>query len=232
MDFTLHEPYTKVVRLNKYLAHYTSLSRRAADTAIIDGRVEINGVPAKLGDIVIDSDTVTLDRRVITPDVKTVTLILNKPVGYVCSTQGQGSKTVYDLLPPELQHLNSVGRLDKDSSGLLLMSNDGELANKLTHPRYEKQKKYVITLDTPLEPLHHQMITDYGIKLADGTSKLGLVSQDKSRKIWEVTMTEGRNRQIRRTFAALGYSVEALHRTQFGPYCLDALQQGSYKEIS
>jgi len=217
------------MRLNKFLAQYTSLSRRSADRAISEGRVNINGIAAKLGDVVIDIDKITLDMQPVISDIKITTLVLNKPIGYVCSKSGQGSKTIYELLPPNLHYINSVGRLDKDSSGLLVMTNDGVLANQMTHPRYQKQKKYIIILDRSLEPLHHQMIADHGINLADGLSKLGLVSNDKNAKEWEVTMSEGRNRQIRRTFAALGYEVKKLHRTHFGPYLLGDLKLGNYK---
>jgi 23S rRNA pseudouridine2605 synthase len=122
------------MRLNKFIAQSTGLSRRAADAAIAQGRVSVNGREAALGKEVGESDTVVLDNSAITPAVNTVTIMLNKPVGYVCSRNGQGSKTVYDLLPPEYQQLKPVGRLDKDSSGLLLMTNDGDLAYELTHP--------------------------------------------------------------------------------------------------
>ncbi len=219
------------MRLNKFLAQYTNLSRRSADTAVSDGRVEINNTLAKLGDMVIDSDVVTLDNSVITPSGNILTLIMNKPIGYVCSREGQGSKTVYELLPGRFSHLNCVGRLDKDSSGLLMFTNDGELANQLTHPRYQKQKKYIVNLNNALEPIHQQMISDHGINLIDGNSKLMLTKIDSDAKIWEVTMTEGRNRQIRRTFSALGYRVTSLHRTDFGPYNLDSLKLGDYKHI-
>lgn len=219
------------MRLNVFLAKHTDLSRRKADTAITEGRVEINGVTAKLGDTVIDSDVVSLDSHVITPDSVTRTILLYKPIGYVCSRAGQGSMTVYDLLPAELQSLNSVGRLDKDSSGLLVMTNDGTLANELTHPRYGKVKRYEATLDKPLAPLHQQMINDHGIQLEDGPSRLTLMSLDESKLRWEVKMSEGRNRQIRRTFYALGYRVERLHRTHFGDYSLGDIKEGEHKVI-
>jgi 23S rRNA pseudouridine2605 synthase len=159
--------------------------------------------------------------------------MLNKPVGYVCSRNGQGSKTVYDLLPPEYQQLKTVGRLDKDSSGLLLLTNDGQLAQELTHPSQQKRKVYEVTLDKPLQPLHRQMISDHGVSLEDGPSKLELERQhDGDDTKWIVTMHEGRNRQIRRTFAALGYEVIQLHRTKFGNYQLGTLQKGKLKALS
>lgn len=190
--------------------------------------------------------------------------LLNKPVGYVCSRRRQGKfPTVYELLPPHLQNLKAVGRLDRDSSGLLLFTNDGDFAQHMTHPRYAKTKIYEVELDKPLAPLHQQLIADFGVLLPDGPSQLGLApldraeprsdqsgqhdpnqldpapatsqpeddSPDHDRRAWQVTMHEGRNRQIRRTFAALGYTVTRLHRVQFGPYSLGDLRPGSYRAV-
>ena len=242
------------MRLNKYLASGTTLSRRAADAAIAAGRVSVDGQNAVQGTEVNEASQVKLDGKVVTPRPEHTTILLNKPAGYVCSRKGQGSRTIFDLLPPEYQHLQPVGRLDKDSSGLLLLTDDGDLANQLTHPRYAKTKIYEVTLDKPLQPLHQQMISDMGVRLEDGVSRFTITKlelRDKSygiRKkttphpgrtsitlhdtaltpyslpvtshLYEVQMTEGRNRQIRRTFAALGYTVTSLHRTHFGPYSL------------
>lgn len=209
------------MRINKFVAQATGISRRAADDAIRQGRVLLNSNTAALGDEVITSDKVTLDGHEIVPAAN-MTIMLNKPRGYVTSREGQGAKTIYDLLPAEYHSLKPVGRLDKDSSGLILLTNDGELANQLTHPKYLKTKTYEIELDKPLEPLHQQIITDHGIDLEDGKSKLGLQKLDSDLS-WQVTMSEGRNRQIRRTFEALGYRVTKLHRISFGPYRLSQL---------
>jgi len=220
------------MRINKFVAAGSDLSRRAADTAIAYGRVQINGVLAESGQDVGQDDTVTLDGRAITPAVKTTTIMLNKPRGYVVSRDGQGSPTVYDLLPPEYQLLNPIGRLDKDSSGLLLLTNDGTLAQELTHPSHQKVKVYDVTLFSPLQPLHRQMISDHGIKLEDGVSKLQLERRrDGNDNEWIVAMREGRNRQIRRTFASLGYTVKTLHRTHFGNYLLGDLKPSQIKVI-
>lgn len=219
------------MRINKFVAQATGMSRRSADEAIARQRVHINEVVATPGSSVASSDVVTLDRHVITPTIKTRTIMLNKPVGYVCSRNGQGSATVYDLLPAAYATLKPVGRLDKDSSGLLLLTNDGDLANQLTHPRYSKTKVYQITLNQSLQPLHQQMISDHGIQLEDGVSRLQLERTDDSGMRWQVTMHEGRNRQIRRTFASLGYTVTALHRTQFGSYRIGQLAPGVIIEL-
>lgn len=219
------------MRINKFIAQATGISRRAADAAIAEGRVMINGRPAQAGSDVIDSDTVLLDGKPLAAqDMQTI--MFNKPVGYVVSRDGQGSATIYDLLPPELHHLKPVGRLDKDSSGLLLLSNDGDLANQLTHPSQQKRKVYEVRLDKPLQPLHRQIIAEKGLQLEDGPSQLGLERQhDGNDKDWIVSMHEGRNRQIRRTFAALGYSVSKLHRIQFAQWSLGNLPDGEYEKI-
>lgn len=219
----------QITRLNKFLATRTDLSRRAADKAITDGRVLVNGHQATTGMTIDGTEYVSLDGKPIALHVKTMTIMLNKPRGYVVSRNGQGSRTIYELLPDHLAHLQPVGRLDKDSSGLLLLTNDGQLAEQLTHPRYQKTKVYEVNLDRELAPLHRQMIADFGVHLEDGPSKLSLERlKEGNEKAWIVTMHEGRNRQIRRTFESLGYGVQTLHRTQFGPYALNGLTEGKY----
>lgn len=220
------------MRINKYIAQATGLSRRAADTVIEQGRVSVNAMPPSSGQDITETDVVTLDGKVLQAHSEKLTIMLNKPTGYVCSRDGQGSKTIYDLLPTELRHLKPVGRLDKESSGLLLMTNDGDLANELTHPRYQKTKVYEVRLLKPLQPLHRQMISDYGVELEDGPSKLQLDRlRDGNDKLWQVTISEGRNRQIRRTFAAVGYTVDTLYRGRFGTYNCSDLALGEYRTV-
>ncbi len=220
------------MRLNKYLATATGLSRRAADDAVAHNRVLVNGQLPSPGQQVDESDMVLLDGQTVEVAKQTITLILHKPVGYVTSREGQGSRTIYDLLPAELHALKPVGRLDKDSSGLLLLTTDGDLAHQLTHPSFQKTKVYEITLDVPLQPLHRQMISDYGVQLEDGPSKLQLERVSENDDItWRVMMHEGRNRQIRRTFEILGYRVMKLHRIQFGDYRLGRLEAGQHQEL-
>lgn len=219
------------MRINRFVATGSGLSRRAADQAVADGRVSINGQPAQTGQGVGVGDQVLLDGKPLTP-ATLQTIMLNKPAGFVTSRNGQGSKTVYDLLPSHLHHLKPVGRLDKESSGLLLLTNDGALAQQLTHPSHQKTKVYEIELNQPLQPLHRQMISERGINLDDGRSTLRLERLGESNDTgWRIIMHEGRNRQIRRTFAALGYEVTGLHRIQFGPYQLGALTPEQYQFI-
>jgi 23S rRNA pseudouridine2605 synthase len=218
------------MRLNQFLARHTDLSRRSADAAISEGRVEINGVSAKLGDTVIDSDKVTLDSHIIKHDSDTITIMLHKPVGYVCSRNGQGSQTIYDILPAKYHHLNPVGRLDKDSSGLLLLTNNGEIAQQMSHPSYQKDKRYTVTLDKRLTAADKEKITQEGVSIGDAR-----VSKFRVQSVTDTTLhvylQEGRNRQIRRTFEALGYKVIRLHRTHFGEYALLNLKQGDISVI-
>jgi 23S rRNA pseudouridine2605 synthase len=216
------------MRINKFIARATGLSRRVADQAVSKGRVTVNSRPAAPGTDVGDSDTVTLDNQILSLPAATMTVMLNKPAGYVCSRAGQGSQTIYDLLSPELHHLKPVGRLDKDSSGLLLLTSDGDLANQLTHPRYAKEKVYEIRLDKPLSP-KDKIQVGLGVKLDDGLSKLQIT--DLADNSFTVTMSEGRNRQIRRTFEALGYLATKLHRIRFGPYHLDKLAPKEWKQV-
>lgn len=218
-------------RLNKYLALQLGISRREADTLIETGQVTINDDQASLGARYKQGDRIAVKGKPLTGSTAFVYLMLNKPVGYVCSRRAQGdSPTIYALLPDKYHTLKPVGRLDRDSSGLILLTNDGDFAFKMTHPKFAKTKVYKVRLNKDLEPLHQQMISDYGIQLEDGTSKLilGRLSDD-NRKEWQVIMSEGRNRQIRRTFASLGYEVKKLHRTDFGNYSLGDMKPGGHK---
>ena len=217
------------MRINKFVASASGISRRAADAAISEGRIMVNGSLPQLGQAVGPKDIVIFDGKQLSQPAKPLTIMLNKPVGYVASRDGQGSKTVYDLLPPEYHNLKPVGRLDKDSSGLLLLTDDGAMANRLTHPSFGKEKTYLATLDKPLSDEHRARI-EFGVRVEDYTSRLKL--QQLGGNNYEVKMSEGKNRQIRRTFAVLGYTVTKLHRTNFGEYALDNLTLGAFKPIA
>lgn len=220
-----------MLRLNKYLATNLGVSRREADNLISAGKILVNNKPAEIGARVEDGDEVVVDGKIIS-NAALIYLALNKPAGYVCSRKRQGdTPTMYELLPEKYQSLKSVGRLDKDSSGLILLTNDGDFAFKMTHPKFVKTKIYEAHIDRALEPLHQQMIADFGVQLPDGRSQLGLEKLDDSSTFWRITMSEGRNRQIRRTFEALGYKVTALHRTNFGRYGLSGLESGKFIEV-
>lgn len=224
---------TSSTRLNKHLALVMGISRRQADNLIDDKKVTVNGNIATLGTRFNSGDEITVNGQTISKTTQYKYISLNKPRGYVCSRRQQGSApTIYELLPKSLHELKTVGRLDRDSSGLIILSNDGDFTHRMTHPSFLKVKVYKVMLDKDLEPLHQQMISDYGIQLDDGPSKLSLERiNDIDRKNWIVTMHEGRNRQIRRTFDSLGYSVKKLHRTDFGNYTLGDLKPGEFQEF-
>jgi 23S rRNA pseudouridine2605 synthase len=220
-------------RLNKYIAFHLGLSRREADDLISKGTVTVAGEQAILGGRVEEGQPVAVSGKLITEKTGYTYLAFNKPEGYVSSRKQQGDNpTLYSLIPKEYHTLKPVGRLDKDSSGLLLLTDDGDFAYQMTHPKFYKVKTYTVELNKALEPLHQQMISDYGVQLEDGPSQLSLERVGDDRKSWIVTMHEGRNRQIRRTFSALGYTVTKLHRTSFGPYQLDQLASGAYEAVS
>lgn len=220
-------------RLNKHLALRLGLSRRQADDMIAAGRVSVNQQPAMLGQRISNTDQILVNNQPLPAEPAYQLIAVNKPLGVTCSRRNQaGDKTIYDILPTKFHHLKTVGRLDKNSSGLILLSNDGDLIYQMTHPSFRKTKIYKVRLDHDLAPLHQQMIAEFGVTLSDGLSKFALERlSDNNRQDWQVTMSEGRNRQIRRTFAALGYEVIKLHRTQFGPYQLTDLKPGDYTVI-
>ena len=249
------------LRLNKFLAERLGVSRREADELIAAGKITIDGKPASLGARISTPDKldnfakVCYKGKIIPFDTEYLYIAFNKPVGYVCSRRAQGTTpTLYELLPQKYQKLKTVGRLDKDSSGLILLTNDGDFAYQMTHPKFHKEKIYDVELDRSLEPLHQQMISDYGVMLDDGPSKFTIVTSTGDgfgggpprepsgggqkpagpveRTHFTVILSEGRNRQIRRTFAALGYRVVALHRTQFGPYQLSGLAPGKCEVVT
>ena len=229
------------IRLNKFLAERLGVSRREADELIAAGKVFIDEKPAVLGARIDKNNKVCYNKKIIPFETDYLYIAFNKPVGYVCSRRAQGgTPTLYELLPKEYQKLKTVGRLDKDSSGLILLTNDGDFAYQMTHPKFHKEKVYEVTLDRPIEPLHQQMISDYGVMLDDGLSKFTVIKDELAmplsagsaeRTHFKVILTEGRNRPIRRTFAALGYRVTTLHRVQFGKYQLSGLKPGKYVTI-
>ena len=225
------------MRLNKFLAERLGVSRREADILISNQHVLVDGKNAQIGQQITDQHEVLVDGKYISHNHTNTYLMFNKPRGFVSSRKRQGdTPTLYELLPKKYQTLKTVGRLDKESSGLILLTDDGDFAFHMTHPKFFKIKTYIVDLDRPLLPLHQQMISDIGITLDDGLSKLFIMKiPDKdgevSGKRLQVEMSEGRNRQIRRTFAALGYEVVGLERIEFGEYKLGDLKPKEFKEV-
>lgn len=203
------------------------ISRREADQWIADGRVVVNGTIARMG-MVVNPTQVTIvadGKEVASTPHQYQYILMNKPVGYVCSRKQQGdTPTIYQLLPQELHHLKVAGRLDKDSCGLLLLTDDGDTILKLTHPRFGKEKTYHVGLHKPLTAEDKERI-ESGIELEDGISQFTISDlPNDTPNMYQVIMSEGRNRQIRRTFGSLRYMVTHLERQSFGPYSLAQLR--------
>ena len=216
------------MRLNKFVARATGLSRREADEVITQGRVTVNGKTGVVGQRVSKNDVVAINGDAI-QQPQLVYLMLNKPAGYLSSRRSQSAPTVYQLLPEKYRTLKIAGRLDKDTTGLIILTNNGDFANKLTHPRYGKDKLYRAVLNRPIKSRDLDKLAR-GVELEDGVSVL-TPKRQIDEKTLEVSLGEGRNRQIRRTFAALGYEIAALHRLAMGPYHLGDLKPGRYKLI-
>jgi 23S rRNA pseudouridine2605 synthase len=216
------------MRINQYVAAATGLSRRAADAVVRAGRVTVDGQPGSLGQTVSPGVNVCLDGQPLKPATTHTYLMLNKPVGYISSRRRQGADpTLYDLLPAPYHNLRLVGRLDRDSSGLMLLTDDGDFIQRHTHPSFHKLKVYDVTLAKPLSPANRQHLAR-GVHLIDGPSHLTVESATGPHV--RVSLTEGRNRQIRRTFGTLGYTVETLHRVQMGEYRLGQLASGAWTD--
>lgn len=214
------------MRINQFVARATGMSRRNADQAVADGRVHINDQTATAGQQVEPGDQVTLDGQNLSITAAR-TIIFNKPIGYLVSRAEQGAPTVYELLPADMGELKPAGRLDKDSSGLLVMSNDGQVIHTLSHPSKSKWKVYEVTLDKELADEDLKQL-QAGVELDDGISRMKI---ERAKDHLIVRLQEGRNRQIRRSFAALGYEVKTLHRTAMGGLELGHLESGKFREI-
>jgi pseudouridine synthase len=220
------------MRIQKFLSEQGIASRRKAETFIVSGQVMVNGKKAKLGDKMDpEKDVVKVYGKVVAAGGEKIYVALNKPKGYVVSKRDpQGRKTVFSLLPEDLRtKIWNVGRLDYDTEGLLLMTNDGDLTQELSHPKYEHEKEYEVTLneapdDSQLESLRS------GVKIATGrTYPAKLVVRGGKVKI---TIHEGKKRQIRRMFTAVGLTVTNLKRIRINKLRLPAISAGEYKLVS
>jgi len=210
-------------------------ARRRADELIAAGSVRINGLVVRaLGTVVEAGDRVEVDGKAVAPARKRTYLLLNKPVGVVTTTRDpQGRPTVVDLVP-EGTRVVPVGRLDYDTSGALLLTDDGDLANRLLHPRFGVEKTYRAQVAGRLSPgeLHR---LQQGISLGTfrtAPARLRIVSAGRDRCVLDLTIHEGRNRQVRRMFEALGHRVLALRRIRFGPLALGRLATGRVRPLT
>ena len=224
------------MRLNKFLASCGAASRRGADELISSGRVRVNSIiVTELGKMVeTDNDTVTLDGKKVEPVSKMTYIMLYKPKGCITSLRDEkGRKTVYDYLDVEVPHLVPVGRLDYDTEGLLLLTNDGELVNRLAHPSGEVPKSYLVRAEGEF-PEHILAKLRKGVEI-DGVktkrSKVKLLEQGEKEAKLLVTITEGRNRQVRRMFEAVERNVVFLKRVAIGDLRLGGLARGAWRYL-
>lgn len=219
------------MRLNRYLALCGLGSRRACEEIILAGGVRLNGRPVRdLATQVEPGDTVVARGRVVQPASQRY-VVLHKPVRCLSSRVSQGGKpTVYDLLPRELSNLPHVGRLDAESEGLLLFTNDGALAQAITHPSRHVEKEYEVILDRAFDPALVARLLK-GVYLEEGRAKASHVHIVGPNHL-QVVLTQGINRQVRRMFAALGYKVRRLTRTRLGPLKLGRLPRGAWRELT
>jgi len=221
-------------RLQKILSRYGISSRRGAETMILEGRVKVNGrVVQILGTTADpDRDQIEVDGKPLMVAPQLCYLLFHKPIGVICTRKDpQQRRTIYDLLPPQFQHLFYVGRLDSDSSGALLLTNDGELTNRLTHPLHQVAKHYRVWVkgrikENTLEQWRR------GVELEDGPTLPALVElldYGNDRSLLEIVLREGRNRQIRRVAELFHHPVLRLHRTQIGNLSISGLPRGRFR---
>lgn len=223
------------MRINKFLADKGIASRRHADEMIAAGRVTVNGRVATLGEIIEDGDEIAVDGQVLaTTEKKEEYYIMNKPKGILCTvSDDRGRKTVIDLLPEGVGRVFPVGRLDYETEGLLILTNDGDLAFRLTHPKTEIPKTYMARIEGTLTEKDLNPIRS-GIEL-DGIltkkCKAHIVETNKAYTKVHITITEGRNRQVRRMFEAIGKNVEFLKRISLGQLKLTGLDRGQCRAL-
>lgn len=223
------------MRINKYIASAGVTSRRKADELIQDGAVKVNGaVLMNPGYHVEDGDVVEVNGTTIKPVTKLVYYLLNKPTGYVTSTSDDEGRAVVTELVPDTVRVFPVGRLDYNTSGLLILTNDGELSNKLMHPSHEFDKKYVARVKGIVSRAEAARLAA-GIDIGGfvtSPAEVNLIRHDKNSTIAEITIHEGKNRQVRRMFAAIDHPVEELTRVALGKLTIGKLAVGQCRKLS
>jgi 23S rRNA pseudouridine2605 synthase len=222
-------------RVQKVLAHAGQGSRRVCEDLVAQGRVTVNGQIATLGDKADPLvDVIALDGERIHTNTDLVYLLLNKPIGVVTTANDpEGRPTVLDLVPPQ-PRVFPVGRLDQDTSGLLLLTNDGELAHRITHPSYQVPKTYMAQVLGPISKQQLKQLTT-GVDLDDGPARAVRAKvkiADQTRSLLEIVMTEGRKREVRRMVDAVGLQLEALVRTRIGPIHLGDIKPSKVRPLN
>lgn len=223
------------IRIQKAIANAGLMSRRAAEEAMVEGRVRVNGEPVVLGDRVDPShDLLTLDGNPVPVSEDLETYLLNKPVGVISTAADpQGRKSVVDLIDTD-KRIYPVGRLDADSEGLILVSNDGELTNRVTHPSFGVTKEYLVEVEGEVgDNTINRLVR--GVSLDDGPARAeraSLMERQRGRSLVELVMVEGRNREIRRMFDVVGHPVTRLVRTSIGGLSDRMLKPGESRRLS
>ena len=228
--------FTVSVRLQKFLADAGVASRRASEELIVAGRVKVNGELVRQLGSKVDPvhDNVTVDGKAVKTKRK-LYLALNKPTGCVCSRKDEHNRpTIYELLPKEWSNVYTVGRLDYDTEGLIFLTNDGEFALRLTHPRYAVRKKYVAMVEGRVEPAMLQNFTRGVFHMGERlkAEKAHIISASLSRSVVELELAEGKNREVRRLFESQGLSVKKLARVQIGKIKLAELKPGKWRTLT
>ena len=224
------------MRLNKFLSNSGVASRRKCDELIKEGKVFVNGKQVReLGTVVNEKkDKVTVEGKVISLPSSFVYIKLNKPKGYACSASDEkGRKTIYDLIDCD-ERLFSIGRLDYDTEGLIILTNDGDFANKVAHPKYNIEKEYRVTIEgnikeSELAVMRKGVVID-GERMPSAREEK--LSQDDKYTKLSVVIDEGQNRQVRRMFEAIGKSIRLLKRVRIGQVRLGGLSRGDYKDLT
>lgn len=222
------------MRLNKYIASSGLCSRRKADELIEQGVVSVNGKKiTELGFQVKDKDKVFINNELVRPK-KLEYYRFYKPAGYITSADDEKDrKIIYDLLPSNLHNLKPVGRLDRDSSGLIILTNDGDLINELTHPSIKVPKVYVVTVEGKVH-LHHLEKMAQGIEIEKGQMAYAdtfILESTNKRTVMQITLYQGLNRQIRKMLDSLGFEVTSLKRVQHATIAIEGLKKGQFKPI-
>lgn len=225
----------KTMRLNKYIAHSGICSRRKADELIGKGQVTVNGLKAEFGYDVQEGDVVSVSGRTIEPEKRLVYYLLNKPTGYITSAEDeQGRQTVLDLMPDISERIYPVGRLDYNTSGMLIMTNDGDLAYKLTSPHKNIFKTYVAEV-TGLFMHRDAARLSKGVNIGGYVTKpaeVEILKQSDSSSVVQIRISEGKNRQVRKMFDAVGHKVLKLERVAIGDLKMAHLKPGMYRKMT
>lgn len=217
------------MRINKYLSEAGIVSRRGADKWIAEGRVQINGQPAELGSRIEPGDEVLVDGSPVTLEQEYVYLVLNKPIGITSTTEQHIEGNIVDFVKHE-KRIFHVGRLDKDSEGLILLTNDGDIVNEILRAENKHEKEYIVTVDQPISD-HFVKQMSQGVKILD-TKTLPCKVEKLSSHTFKITLTQGLNRQIRRMCTALGYSVRSLKRVRIMNIHLEGLNTGQWRDLT